>query len=180
MSEYNSIYGAKVVNTNDPEHRGRIKVVCAEALGESISNWCEPCFHGAYDNGGDFFLPKIDEFVWIMFEEGDVDSPVYLGGWWSENNTPLGKEYKNRDKLRYLAFGDMVLIFNKEGNKITIKSKDDTDSTSVIIEPSKVTVKGKVYVEDKTTIKGNVSIDGNATVSGNLNVSGSVSASNIY
>ena len=76
MSKYNSIYGAKVVSTKDPEHRGRVKVTCSDIIGEGVSNWCEPCFQGATDYSGDFFLPKVGEFVWVMFEDGDVDSPV--------------------------------------------------------------------------------------------------------
>ena len=199
MPKYNSLYGAKVVSTKDPEHRGRIKIMCAEVLGETISNWCEPCFQGAHDDCSDFLLPKIGEFVWVMFEEGDVDSPVYLGGWWSEDSTPLGIEYKKRGELRYITFGDMSIVFDKEGNKITtetkegsdkslvtitpskvtVETKDSSDKTVVEITPSKVTVKGKVYVEDNTTIKGKVSVDGNASINGNLNVSGVVSAINI-
>lgn len=85
---YYGKYRAIVQRVNDPEKRGRIRVSCPKVLGKALSNWCEPCIPVAYDNGGDFMLPRIGEAIWVEFEEGDVNKPVYTGGWWSSNKTP--------------------------------------------------------------------------------------------
>lgn len=81
-------YRAKVVDVSDPEKRGRIRVICPKVLGEAKSSWCEPCIPVAYDLGGDFAIPKVGEFVWVEFEEGNPNKPVYTGGLWSKNKSP--------------------------------------------------------------------------------------------
>lgn len=42
-------YRAKVVDVNDPERRGRIRVQCPAVLGIYKSAWCEPCIPYATD-----------------------------------------------------------------------------------------------------------------------------------
>ena len=151
------IFPCIVSNINDPDKRGRIKVVCPDVLGdEAVSAWCEPVVPVAYDEGGDFCLPPKGEAVWVMFIDGDVNRPVYLGGWWSTNKTPLGDDYSGLENTRVISYA---------GNKITMKDgviKIDTGGDT------KVTIKC-----DSVTLKGDV------TVTGDLKVSGSVSAKNI-
>lgn len=81
-------YRAKVVDIKDPQMRGRIRVMCPKVLGEATSSWCEPCVPVAYDFGGDFAIPKLGEFVWVEFEEGNPNKPIYTGGLWSANKSP--------------------------------------------------------------------------------------------
>ena len=103
MSEkkYYGVYQAIVTNIKDPEKRGRIKVKCPSVLGGSVeSAWCDPIVTVAYDNGGDFCIPTKNEAVWVQFIEGDANRPVYLGGWWQQNMTPLGSNYSKVDKAK--------------------------------------------------------------------------------
>lgn len=86
--QYFGKYRAQVVDSEDPKKRGRIRVLCPATLGDSKSNWCNPCIPVTYEKGGDFAIPKVGETVWIEFEGGDVNKPLYVGNWWSENNTP--------------------------------------------------------------------------------------------
>lgn len=86
--KYFGKYRALITDNNDPESRGRIRVMCPKILGNSKSAWCEPCIPIAYDNGGDFALPKIGEFVWVEFEEGNPNKPIYTGGLWAFNKAP--------------------------------------------------------------------------------------------
>ena len=87
-NQYFGKYRAKVVDVKDPEKRGRIRVMCPKVLGDAKSSWCEPCVPLAYDKGGDFAIPKLNEFVWIEFEEGKPNNPIYTGGLWSTNKSP--------------------------------------------------------------------------------------------
>lgn len=111
LNSYYGVYQAIVTNINDPEKRGRIKVQCPTILGVSAeSAWCDPCVPVAYDNGGDFCLPRIREAVWLMFIGGDVNKPVYLGGWWSKNKTPLGDNYTDLDDTRIIGYNDCNVV----------------------------------------------------------------------
>lgn len=67
-------YRAIVRDTSDPEKRGRIKVECPEVLGSQISNWALPCFPP-----NQFSIPKKDTLVWVEFEGGRIDSPIWIG-----------------------------------------------------------------------------------------------------
>ena len=111
LNSYYGVYQAIVTNINDPEKRGRIKVQCPTVLGATAeSAWCDPCVPVAYDNGGDFCLPRIREAVWLMFIGGDVNKPVYLGGWWSKNKTPLGDNYIDLDDTRIIGYNDCNVV----------------------------------------------------------------------
>ena len=81
---YGKIYGkrrARVVEINDPERRGRIKVENVEIYGKSESPWVMPNFpfYGGRDCGF-FSVPPLGSLVWIEFEEGLVEYPIYTGG----------------------------------------------------------------------------------------------------
>ena len=151
-SKYYGLYQGVVTNTKDPEKRGRIKVKCPDVLGgETESAWCDPLVTVAYDKGGDFCIPEKDEFVWLQFIAGDANRPVWLGGWWQKNMTPLGTSYDKVDKVRIISYADCTITM--QNGKININIGAGTGD--LVIEESKVTVRG------------------------NLVVTGSVSASNI-
>lgn len=118
VNKYYGKYRAEVVDINDPEKRSRIKVICPSVLGEGNSPWCEICVPVAYDGGGDFCLPKIGEFVWIEFEEGDSNKPIYVGGCWSVNNTPLS-DYGEAPTTRIIDFDGSRIIMKKGEMTIT-------------------------------------------------------------
>lgn len=178
------IYQGIVTNTKDPEKRGRIKVKCPEVLGDTVSSaWCDPCVPIAYDNGGDFCIPQLNETVWIMFISGDVNKPVYLGGWWSKDRTPLGVNYSNTD-LRIINYADCTLLFENgkikmnvhDGDceleiaqgKITLRNDKAIIEKNLEVSGEEITIKNKVIVEGEVTIKNNVTIEGDISVSGNI------------
>lgn len=114
--EFNGKYRAKVVDTNDPEKRGRVRVMCPKVLGESKSAWCEPCSPVAYDSGGDFAIPKSNEFVWVEFEEGNPNKPVYAGGLWSKNKSP-SSDYDV--SARYMVWGKCKIIMKEDSLELS-------------------------------------------------------------
>ncbi len=178
---YNSIYPAKVVDIKDPEMRGRIKVTCAEVLEEEVSAWCEPAYSYAVNFGGDFCLPPLNEWVWVMFQEGDPDMPVYFGGWWSANSTCFGDNYSSlADKVRVINFKDMNIVFNSTDNSIAINVYDEKASKEceLKIQPGSVSIMhdGTAVLEVK---KGNITINGDVSLKGNLTVDGDALAGNI-
>lgn len=145
---YYGIYPAIVCNVKDDEKRGRIKVICPEILGdEEESAWCEPCVPVAYDNGGDFCLPQIDEAVWVMFVDGDPNEPVYLGGWWQENMTPLGNNYSKLGDFRVISYADCTIVM--KNGVININVGEGT--ADLVIKDNSVTVKGNLIVEGNVT-----------------------------
>lgn len=110
MSEmyYHGMYRAVVVDVNDPERRGRIRVQCPAVLGTFLSAWCEPCIPYATDYAGDYYVPPVGEGIWVQFEDGDVNKPIWNGGWYKEDSSPLPKNAEPFD-FRFITFKDSVL-----------------------------------------------------------------------
>ena len=92
-------YRARVTKTYDgsvcpksgrgKENRGRIKVECPAVYGMSESPWCEPLWGYCLDKHGDFVMPELGDYVYIEFEEGNSNLPIWSGAWVQKNQTPL-------------------------------------------------------------------------------------------
>ena len=80
--KYYGLYRATVVNNIDPMQMARIQVIVLDAGGFTPSTWCNPCVPFAGRQSGTFVLPQIGSGVWIQFENGDPDQPVWMGGWY--------------------------------------------------------------------------------------------------
>ena len=130
-AEYFGKYRAKVVDVKDPEKRGRIRVLCPKVLGEYKSAWCEPCIPVAYDYGGDFALPKLGEFVWVEFESGNPNKPIYTGGLWCTDKSP-SQHYNPKDRI--ISWGDCKIILSEDLKTIDIS----VGESSIVISPDSI------------------------------------------
>lgn len=78
-------FRGSVVNNIDPNTRGRLLVQVPDVFGVSISSWAEPCVPLAGGTGppmGVYFVPPIGAGVWVEFEHGDPDYPIWVGCRW--------------------------------------------------------------------------------------------------
>ena len=76
-------YRGFVADNEDPEKRGRLKLRVPSVLGSQDSDWALPClpFGGAQAQGF-FSVPEANAQVWVEFEEGDVNRPIWVGTFW--------------------------------------------------------------------------------------------------
>lgn len=78
-------YRATVMNTTDPMFQGRIQVQLADKYGPFPSTWAMPAVPFASKGmGGVVALPQIGSMVWVEFEAGDPDYPIWSGGFWPD------------------------------------------------------------------------------------------------
>lgn len=82
MKRYYGKYRGTVLNNVDPEQRGRIMALVPDVLGITPSSWAMPCVPIAGKQEGIFVVPQIGAGVWIEFEQGDPDYPIWTGGFW--------------------------------------------------------------------------------------------------
>lgn len=76
------LYRGTVTINIDPERRGRLQLSVPNVLGYLPSSWAEPCAPLAGPTGpgmGVYMVPPPGASVWVMFERGDVNRPVWLG-----------------------------------------------------------------------------------------------------
>lgn len=75
-------YRGTVVDDRDPLQTGRIQVTVPDVFGGGTSSWAMPCVPVAGPQSGVFVLPTVGSGVWVEFEQGDPDFPIWVGGFW--------------------------------------------------------------------------------------------------
>ncbi len=89
---YYGKYRGTVLQNVDPEQRGRLQLTIPDVLGAIPSSWAEPCVPLAGPTGppmGVYMVPPIGTGVWVEFEHGDPDHPIWVGcRWGAQSNVP--------------------------------------------------------------------------------------------
>jgi hypothetical protein len=75
-------YRGTVINNVDPMQIGRLQIMVPDVAGLVPSSWAMPCAPIAGLNMGMFALPSIGAGVWVEFEQGDPEYPVWVGCFW--------------------------------------------------------------------------------------------------
>jgi uncharacterized protein involved in type VI secretion and phage assembly len=82
IRKYLGKYRGTVVNNIDPLNRGRLILQVTDVHGLTPTTWALPCVPLAGPNNGLFALPIIGSSVWVEFENGDPDYPIWVGCFW--------------------------------------------------------------------------------------------------
>ncbi len=81
-NRYYGKYRGTVVSNLDPEQRGRILAIAPDVQGLTPLSWALPCVPIAGKQEGVFMVPQVGAGVWIEFEQGDPNFPIWVGGFW--------------------------------------------------------------------------------------------------
>ncbi|MGZ4215251.1 MAG: phage baseplate assembly protein V [Solirubrobacteraceae bacterium] len=79
-------YRGTVVENTDPFQKGRLLVSVPGVL---TTNWAMPCVPLTDVAMGTFMRPRIGANIWVEFERGDPDKPIWVGCYWGDGETPL-------------------------------------------------------------------------------------------
>ncbi|HEX4848261.1 MAG TPA: phage baseplate assembly protein V [Novosphingobium sp.] len=78
-------YRATVLNNLDAQSQGRIQVQLGDRYGPFPSTWALPSLQFAGKGmSGIVALPAIGSMVWVEFEAGDPDYPIWTGSFWPD------------------------------------------------------------------------------------------------
>ena len=75
-------YRGVVSDNQDPLMMGRVRATVPDVLGDQESGWAMPCAPFGGNQTGFFAIPTVGAGVWIEFEQGDPDYPIWAGCWW--------------------------------------------------------------------------------------------------
>lgn len=81
-------FRATVSDNRDPLMKARVRVKAVDVYGEEESGWALPALPYTGDGVGLFLVPPTGASVWVEFEHGDPDYPIWAGGFWSETEVP--------------------------------------------------------------------------------------------
>jgi hypothetical protein len=82
------LYRAMVVDNLDPVYSGRVRVEVPAVLGEGQSGWAMPCVPYLDPELKLVTIPPVGTGVWVTFEGGDPDYPVWIGRFFSPGQGP--------------------------------------------------------------------------------------------
>ncbi len=74
-------YRGVVTDNQDPLMIGRVKALVPDVFGEEETGWAMPCAPFGGSGVGFFAVPAVGAGVWIEFEGGDPEYPIWSGCW---------------------------------------------------------------------------------------------------
>ena len=130
-------YRGVVVNNQDPKGCGRVQADVPDVLGLTPSTWALPCMPLAGPQMGAYLVPPIGAGVWIEFEQGNPDYPIWAGCWWGGReevpavalaapppfqNVLLQTSGQHSLLLSDLALGGGIVLKSSRGASITVSN----------------------------------------------------------
>lgn len=115
-------YRGVVTDNQDPNGVGRLQVQVPAVLGTDVALWAEPCVPYAGQQIGFYAMPPVGTAVWVEFEAGDPDHPIWCGGWWPDNGAPT-------DNTGTAVTPDQKTLRSETGLQVTL---DDAGHTAVL------------------------------------------------
>ncbi|CAH0123702.1 Actin cross-linking toxin VgrG1 [Pedobacter sp. Bi27] len=189
---------ADVMDNNDPEGQGRIKVKFKwECLTNDITEWLRVIAPDAGSseqvntNRGFVFIPEVGDQVAVTFEEGNIARPIVLGSVFHGINGAGG--YENNHLKAIATRSGHLLEFNDAAGAETITITDknrniirfDTSTSSIEISaPENISIRAKnidINAEQNISISAGEHIYNNAggNISSNAGENHSLMAENI-
>ena len=100
MKVFYGKYRGVVTNNLDPEQLGRIQAKVPDVLGAATTGWALPCAPYGGDAVGLFLIPPINASVWIEFEGGKPDFPIWSGCFWGVGGAPASPASAQKKVLK--------------------------------------------------------------------------------
>jgi uncharacterized protein involved in type VI secretion and phage assembly len=141
-NRYFGKYRGFVADNQDPDRIGRLRLRVPSVLGDADSGWALPAvpFGGVKDQGL-FLIPEIDAQVWVEFEAGNVNQPIWTGTFWQVSGDPPAEAAKTPPTTRLLKTpAGHVLRFDDESGKERFELVHPAGTTITIDEKGTVTI----------------------------------------
>lgn len=126
-------YRGQVVNNIDPMNLGRLQVKVPTVLGDNTLNWALPCVPYAGQDVGFLAIPPENASIWVEFEGGDVNYPIWTGCFWNEGQMAEGLGLVMK---KFFKTQGITLTFDEteEGGGMTLQVKSPTVSGTMIMQ----------------------------------------------
>jgi uncharacterized protein involved in type VI secretion and phage assembly len=82
VAQFFGKYRGTVMNNIDPMQMGRLQAIVPDVTSLLPTSWALPCVPMAGPQAGLFVVPPIGAAVWMEFEQGDPDYPIWTGCFW--------------------------------------------------------------------------------------------------
>lgn len=131
-------YRGLVVDNADPEQLGRLKLRVPSVLGNDVvTGWAMPCVpYGGDVNQGFLCIPEVGAGVWVEFEEGDLEFPVWVGTFWSkpggDSELPKPNDPDGAEQSRVQDPPTRKIIKTLKGHTLQFEDVDGEESVMLV------------------------------------------------
>ncbi len=138
---------AIVTDNNDPDNAGRVKLKLPWYDDSVETWWARVAMPGAGPERGFFCLPEVNDEVLVVFEHGDMNRPVVLGGLYSSTNKPP------LTSSQAVSGGKVVnrMFKTTDGHEMSFSEKSDQNIIEIKDSQSNVTMKMDAANKSMTT-----------------------------
>lgn len=156
-------YRGVVTDNKDPDGLGRIQAQVLDVAGGEKLSWAMPCVPYAGKDVGLYLIPPEKAFVWIEFEHGDPNYPIWTGCFWAEGEVPV-KSSRNETmpekKVLKTEVATITLNDSASEGGITIETNKDP-KMKIVINKDGIEINNGQNAAIKLNNK-KVSVNGNA------------------
>ena len=166
------IYPAVVSDIKDPKHQGRVKLTLPWLSSNYVTDWSRIMQLGAGENVGLQFMPRPKDEVIVAFENGQLDSPVVLGGVFGKasgkitNNKMVENGVPVITALTTKAGHQLIFDDSADSSSVTLQTTNG-DSCSIHMDAKKgitITTKGERDVTIKSASSVHVTTEKDANI----------------
>jgi hypothetical protein len=125
FQKYYSLYRAIVTDNNDPDQLGRLQLQIPQIYGEQVHDyWAWGAGMPAGSQIGYFSVPNVGDMVWVMFECGDAEFPVWMFGGYAvgELMDKAKESYPQKTVIRTTS-GNQI-VFDDANKRIDLEQGD--------------------------------------------------------
>ena len=133
--KYFGKYRGAVFNNIDPEQRGRIQAIVPDVTNVIPSTWALPCFPITGKQMGAYMIPQIGAGVWVEYEQGDPDRPIWSGCWYAVGEVPalaLAGNPASPSIVLQTALQNSLVVSDLPGPTGGIMLKSTTGATIIV------------------------------------------------
>ena len=110
-----------VTDNKDPDKLGRVKVKFPVLSEQDTTHWVPLVMQGAGKKRGWYFIPEINDEVLVMFEHGDLNSPIIIGAIWNGKDKPADSNPGGNPRRVIKSRAGSRVIFDDENEKLIIE-----------------------------------------------------------
>ena len=143
---FNGKFRGRVADNQDPLGRGRL---CAlvPAVSDHPLTWAEPCIPYAGPKVGWYVIPPVGANVWIEFERGDPDYPIWTGCFWGNGDPEYMPPGATAPDFKIFQTDKIGLMLDDKETRLTVKMETENGPVRLVMDKE-----GIVLTADQVTI----------------------------
>ena len=139
-------YRGKVTDNQDPLARGRVRAR-VPAISDKDLTWAEPCTPYAGPQVGWYAIPPPGADVWIEFERGDPDYPIWSGCFWGSGDPEIMPPDAASPELKVFQTDKIALTLDDKEVRLTVKMETEAGPMQLVMD-----AQGIVLTADQVTL----------------------------